>query len=79
MAFYIQISKVEETETDVTYNYESNSPQTGIVQISKGSGNCEILQTIDGEIEDCYAKRACWALMRHWKEGVLPDKTYWAS
>lgn len=50
----------------------------GKLKINKKNGDVHILELAEGD-DGGHAKRASWALMKHWKKGEFPDKTCWAS
>lgn len=50
----------------------------GKIKIDKNNGDVHIVKLAEGD-NGSYAKRASWALINAWKNGELPDETYWAS
>ncbi len=86
MGMNIEIVKTKEDLSFVHYNYQFLSLDNekklktcmGSIKISKESGAVYTVQLASGD-SGARAKCAAWALMRHWKKGEYPDKTYWNS
>jgi len=51
---------------------------SGSLKIDKRDGDVHTLELAEGD-NGSYARCASWALMRHWKLGEYPEKTYWES
>lgn len=78
MAFSIHIKKISEDGKFVYYAYGSTNMKFGHIKIEKANGNTFLIELAEGD-EGAQAKRAGWALMKHWKEGEYPEETHWAS
>jgi hypothetical protein len=51
---------------------------SGKLKIDKKNGDVHTLELAEGD-NGSYARCASWALMRHWKKGEYPEKTFWES
>lgn len=95
MAFYIELKMVSNEEEFFYYVYEYSlvteyvrnvagklrgKPKlvSGKIRINKRTGIIDIIEYAEGD-NGMYVQRAIWALMKHWRQGKLPDKTCWAS
>lgn len=79
MAFSVHINKSHEDNQFVYYKYGSTGMKFGLIKISKSNGDVFLIENAESDESGAQAKRAGWKLMRHWKDGELPDETYWAS
>lgn len=50
----------------------------GTIRIHLKTGDVEVVKIAPGE-NGMHVNRAALALIKHWKDGDLPEKTYWAS
>ncbi len=95
MAFSIELYKDIDQQGFVYYVYEFNLPTEpiknaagrlrgisklvrGRVKINKTTGDVDIVELAEGD-KGMYIQRAILAIIKHWKNGELPDKTCWAS
>ncbi|NWL75487.1 hypothetical protein DM872_01270 [Pseudomonas taiwanensis] len=78
MAFYIEINKVAETEEYVEYSF-GQLVDVGMLRLDKVRGTVTILSECPLDQHGHWSLRATVKLTRHWKEGILPEKTEWAS
>jgi hypothetical protein len=80
MAFYVNIRKISEDENFAYYEYCGlHNGKFGQLKIIKSSGDVHTLKSAEGDEFGSHAKRASWALIKHWVKGEYPDKTFWAS
>ena len=77
MAFYILIDKISETESDVHYRfYDTAFPdEAGELRLNKLTETIEMIKTT----RETFFNRAATKIARHFRDGNLPDSTYWAS
>jgi len=77
MAFYILIDKISETEAEAFYRfYDTAYPDDiGELRLDKASEAIEMTKPS----RDAFFNRAAAKVARHWRDGVLPDSTCWAS
>ena len=52
---------------------------SGLLKIDKRNGDVYTLELAFGDESGIRAQRASWALIKHWKQGEFPEKSYWAS
>lgn len=69
------IREIKANNGKIRYKSEQVS---GKLKIDKRSGEVHTIEFAQGDSGN-YAKRASWALIKHWKNGEYPDKTCWAS
>jgi hypothetical protein len=50
----------------------------GKIRINKTTGEVDVVQLSEGD-NGMYVQRAGLALMKHWKKGEFPEKTFWIS
>lgn len=79
MAFYVRITKTEDSERSAKYQFTSDGTHTGLLQIDKQSGDIQILEPLPGDEAGALAARAAARLRIEWRRGKLPDMTEWAS
>ena len=75
----INIEKTLQEKNIVTYKYYTIDSGVGFVTIDRGTGDFNIIQIAEGDFDYSLSKRVYWALIRHFEEGDLPEKTCWAS
>ena len=95
MAFCIDIFKFDQKDDFIYYIYQFSIPGeeyksasgkiryklklvTGKLKIDKRNGDVHTIELAEGD-KGLHAQRASWALIKHWKNGEYPDKTFWAS
>jgi hypothetical protein len=49
-----------------------------VLKIDRINGEIRLVELAEGD-KRTYAQRATLALIKHWKKGEFPDKTFWAS
>jgi hypothetical protein len=79
MAFYIEIDKISKTVDEAAYEFSDSGTGTGRLRLDKASGNVTEVVPAPGDSRGHRFQRAAVKVIRHWKEGPLPDKTCWAS
>lgn len=79
MAFSIQLKKTSDDGLFVSYEYWTTGRRPGVVKIEKSTGSVYIVEQAEGDEGEAQAKRAGFALMKHWKNGEYPEKAHWAS
>jgi hypothetical protein len=79
MALSIHIHKILENNISACYEYGSTGKKFGKIKICKKTGDTFLIENAEDDATGSKAKVASWALMRHWKKGEYPDKTYWQS
>ncbi len=95
MAFYVEVIKMKEDKYFIHYKYQFKLPGdqyksstgkirfksklvSGILKLDKLKGDVYVIEFAEGD-QGNHAKRASWALMKHWLTGEFPEKTTWAS
>jgi len=79
MAFYVAVTKIEESAVSARYRFETASDRVGLFEINKTTGDVVLLEPMAGdENEHCF-NRAAVKVLRGWREGQLPEFTEWAS
>lgn len=76
---YVLILKHDENDQQVTYYFGPNEQQLGLLRLNKQSGEVDELQAVPGESSDAFFTRAAVKVRQHWKQGLFPEKTCWAS
>ncbi len=76
---YVIILKQQENEQGVTYRFGPTEQQLGLLKLDKQSGEVEELEAVPGEDSKAYFTRAAVKVRQHWKQGLFPEKTCWAS
>lgn len=79
MAFYIEIDKISETGDVAIYEFSDTETGKGRLRLDKASGDVTEVVAAPGDAQGRRFQRAAVKVVRHWKEGQLPDKTCWAS
>ncbi|HEV2614177.1 MAG TPA: hypothetical protein VGV92_05660 [Gammaproteobacteria bacterium] len=79
MAFYIVINKLSEGDEFAYYEYGDSGKKFGKLKISKLTGDVALIELAESDEQELKAERASWSLIKHWKKGEYPDKTFWAS
>lgn len=79
MAFYVMLTKVNEDEEGVIYNFGSDSQHIGKIHLDKHNGIVKEIDDIDNENHQHTFVRAGIKLRQHWKSGYFPERTCWAS
>jgi len=79
MAFYIEIDKISETVAEAIYEFSDTEAGKGRLRLDKASGDVTEVMAAPGDDKGRRFQRAAVKVVRHWKEGQLPDKTCWAS
>jgi hypothetical protein len=79
MAFYVMLIKVNEDEQGVTYNFGSDSEHLGKIHLDKNNGSIEEIEPINSENSQHILTRAGVKLRQHWKSGIFPEHSCWAS
>ena len=82
MAMAVEVIKMDKHDEQYVH-YEYRSAETdlefGEIKIDKNSGDVFIEKTAEGDESESQARRASWALMRAFKKGEFPEKTWWQS
>jgi hypothetical protein len=71
--------KVNEDEQGVTYNLGSDSEHLGKIHLDKNNGSIEEIEPINNENYQHLLTRAGVKLRQHWKSGIFPEHSCWAS
>ncbi len=79
MAFYVVILKQSEDHSAVIYSFGSTEEKLGLLQLEKDSGNVKELEPVPEKNSESLFARAAVKVRQHWKEGLYPEKTCWAS
>lgn len=79
MAFYIEIDKISKTGDETIYEFSETETGKGRLRLDIASGDVTEVVAALGDAQGRRFKRAAVKVVRHWKEGQLPDKTCWAS
>lgn len=79
MAFYIQISKIDESEQAARYRFEGDGGKSGIFEIAKSSGEVTLIEPMPDDEKGHFFNRAAVKILKEWREGVLPETSEWAS
>ncbi|PHM51884.1 hypothetical protein [Xenorhabdus hominickii] len=84
MAFCILIFKKEENENFARYSFTASEfmdteKEHGIFEINKENGEITLIKSADYDEKKYFYQRASYKIFKHWKDGVLPDETMWAS
>ncbi|MEH1841369.1 MAG: hypothetical protein V7L20_22090 [Nostoc sp.] len=79
MAFYVLILKDKEDENGVTYRFGPNEEHLGSLWLDKSSGEVKELQKIPVHNSQAFFQGAAVKVRQHWKKGLFPEKTCWAS
>ncbi|MDE9553022.1 hypothetical protein [Xenorhabdus bovienii] len=84
MAFHISIIKSKENEHSAQYHFMSTSSrhsemEHGLLEINKENGEIKLIKAADYDEHKGFFMRASRKVFVHWKNGILPEKTEWAS
>lgn len=87
MGFYIELEKINETESIAQYRFfnltsaiEITPDNTGIIEINKMTGEVLEIQHAPNDIHGYIFERAAGALIKTcWQKNIYLDKTCWAS
>lgn len=79
MAFCIEIEKISETVNETIYEFFDMATGKGRLRLDKASGEVTEVAAAPGDGQGHRFQRAAVKVLRHWKEGQLPEKTCWAS
>lgn len=79
MAIYVAIWKISETDKHAVYEYGPSEDRAGQLQVEKDTGEISIIADVPGDERGVYAPCAQRKLLKHWRDGQLPDRTCWAS
>ena len=79
LAFYIDLDKIEQTETYVRYIYYNRPDNAGILELNFIAGNFTEIEVAPDDPNGYLLERAAMKISKHWKKGELPEKTFWAS
>jgi hypothetical protein len=81
MARYVLIIKESEDIDSAVYRFGPNEESTGRLQIFKESGDVEELEAVpipESNPQSFFAPAAI-KVRQHWKSGMFPERTSWAS
>ena len=89
MGMYVEVIKSgKENKRFVYYNYQFSclddaktrtlKTVIGLLKIDKRTGDVHTVKLAPND-KGSHARCAAWALIRHWKKGEYPEKTYWES
>jgi hypothetical protein len=82
VAVYILIEKVAESAEQVRYRYHPDGAldEPGELLVNKATGEVAVV-TLSPRDDDrrFFASRAQQKLVTHWRQGVYPQTTCWAS
>jgi hypothetical protein len=79
VAFYIRISKRDESESSAHYVYESDQGRRGVLNLNKVTGEATMTEPMPGDEKRHCFSRAAIKIRREWKERKLPEILEWAS
>lgn len=79
MAIYIQIRKVEETESEVVYAFGSSEALVGKILLHKHSGSTKLLEIATPDRAQFYLSRVERVLIRNHERGEYPQETCYAA
>lgn len=79
MAFYIRISKMDESESSARYVFESDQGRRGVLSFDKLTGEASLIEPMPGDEKRHCFNRAAVKVGREWKAGNLPEVMEWAS
>ncbi len=79
MAIYIQINKIEESPSEVTYEFGPSEEIIGRVLWSKQTGKMTLLEIKPQRRADYFLPRIERVLARNHAAGVYPDRTCYAA
>jgi len=79
MAFYVLLLKEQENDKEVVYQYGPEETCLGRITLSKADGSVTELEPAPGGNSEDLFIRAAMKVRQHWRDGVFPDKSCWAS
>lgn len=79
VAIYLDVERIEVNEFSARYRYTTVDDREGQFNFDLSTGEPSLIFSIPGEIENRLFLRASRKVWLGWKEGALPEKTYWAS
>jgi hypothetical protein len=79
VAFYVKIEKLSESAAFVEYKYSADGLKFGRLHMDRSSGECSVVQALEGDEKAALYMRAAAKLRSEWRKGVVPDVTEWAS
>lgn len=78
MVPYMLLQKVHENDTEVVYQFGPNKDLHGRMVLNKIDGSIAELDPVPVEnAEDVFASMAA-KLREHWRNGVIPNRGFWA-
>ncbi len=79
MAFYLRITKTDESEASVRYVFESGKDRIGVLSFNKLTGEASLIDPMPGDERNTHFTRAAVKVGREWKMGRMPEVLEWAS
>jgi hypothetical protein len=79
MAFYVLLLKESENDLKVIYRFGPNEEKLGRLQLDKLTGEIKEIEPAPTHNSSALFPRAAAKIYRHWKEGILPEESCWAS
>ncbi|MEG5034425.1 hypothetical protein [Microcoleus sp. AT3-D2] len=79
MAFYVLLLKEQEDDTAVIYHFGPDEDHLGALWLDKSSGAVKELKKTPVNNSEAFFPRAAVKVRQHWKAGMFPPKTCWAS
>ncbi len=79
MAFSIHLNRLTQNDKYALYEYGSTGKNFGKIRIDKANGDIYLLKLAEDDDSEAQAKRAGFALIKHWKKNEFPESAYWAS
>ena len=79
MAVYVAIVKLSENDSEAEFSFGPNEPLDGRITLSKVSGVASVVREYPGDSDGFYSSRAKRKIEVHWREGIVPERTSWAS
>lgn len=79
MAVYVLIVKDKEDDMGVTYRFGPHEDHLGTLWIDKSTGEVKEVEKTPANNPQAIFQRAAVKIWQHWKQGVFPEKTCWAS
>ena len=79
VAIYLDVERIDLNELSAKYRYSTVDDREGQFNFDLSTGESSLIISIPGEVENSLFLRASRKVWLGWKEGALPEKTYWAS
>lgn len=81
MARYILIRRIQSNGDILEYQYGPDESCLGLLRFDRLSGQSTRIQAARGQAEDdaFWYSAAANKLLKHWKEGEMPERTCFAS